>query len=227
MNILALDTATGACSAAVWRTDAVAAAAFQLMDRGHAEALIPMVRGVMATAALDYADLDGIAVTVGPGYFTGIRIGLAAARGLALAADVPIAGFTTLAAIAHGVDADARAGRDVLVVMTSKRRELYAQRFGHDLQPLAAPRAATPETIVTELMAGDPLLAGDGAEIVRDDMAASGRRSRHAGGTGLPDAAILARTAAAVARDTWLPATPVYLRPPDVSPPAEIPGKPG
>ena len=227
MNILALDTATGACSAAVWRADAVVAARFQPMDRGHAEALMPMVRDVMATAEIDYADLDGVAVTVGPGYFTGIRIGLAAARGLALAAGVPIAGFTTLATIAHAVDTAERAGGDVLVVMTSKRRELYAQRFDRDLEPLAAPRAATPETIAADLTGGGPLLAGDGAAIVGAVMAADGCGFRQADGAGLPDASVLARLAATVGSDAWLPATPVYLRPPDVSPPTGAnPGTP-
>ena len=102
MRLLALDTATSACSAALWQDGTVLARHLQPMARGQSEALLPMVAAVMAEAGLAFADLDLLAVTVGPGTFTGIRIGLAAARGLALATGLPLAGIATTEAVAGG-----------------------------------------------------------------------------------------------------------------------------
>src|SRR3954469_5612836 len=103
MNILALDTAGAACSVAVLRGVVVAASRSEPMARGHSEALMPMIRAAMRDAALEFDALDLIAATVGPGAFTGIRIGLAAARGLALAAGKPAVGVTSFEAVAEGV----------------------------------------------------------------------------------------------------------------------------
>src|ERR1051326_4463832 len=102
MLILAIDTALDACAAAVLDTGAskLIAVESQTMKRGHAEALMPLVARVMKQAALPFAALDRIAVTTGPGSFTGLRVGLAAARGIALAAHKPIVGLSTLAAFA-------------------------------------------------------------------------------------------------------------------------------
>ena len=102
MRVLAMDTALGACSAAVLDTvyGGIIAAVSQPMARGQAEALMPLVQRVMNDASLAFADIDRIAVTTGPGSFTGLRVGIAAARGIALAAGRPIVGLTTLAAYA-------------------------------------------------------------------------------------------------------------------------------
>ena len=121
MKILALDSATSACSAAVWADGRVMARRHAEMARGQSEALVPMVAEVMAEVGLGFADLDLLAVTVGPGAFTGIRIGLAAARALALAAGLPLAGVSTLEAVAAAAPAD---GRPLLVVLDSKREEI-------------------------------------------------------------------------------------------------------
>ncbi|MHA1569433.1 MAG: tRNA (adenosine(37)-N6)-threonylcarbamoyltransferase complex dimerization subunit type 1 TsaB, partial [Alphaproteobacteria bacterium] len=86
VKLLALDTATGACSVAIWHEGGVLRRRVAEMAHGHAEALMPMVREVMHAAGASFTDLDAFAVTVGPGAFTGLRIGLAAARGMALAA---------------------------------------------------------------------------------------------------------------------------------------------
>ena len=98
LRILALDAATTACSAALWVDGKIVARRFQAMNRGQAEALLPMVAEVLAEAQMTKPDL--IAVTVGPGAFTGIRIGLAAARGLGLAWNIPVAGISTTLALA-------------------------------------------------------------------------------------------------------------------------------
>ena len=102
MKILSFDTAMGACSAAVIDTGSRLhlASAYVQMERGHAEALPPMVAGVMKTADLRFSQIDRIAVTIGPGTFTGVRIGIAFARGLAQATGIPVVGIDTLSAIA-------------------------------------------------------------------------------------------------------------------------------
>ncbi len=102
MRVLAIDTALAACSAAVLDLDrgGILAHASRLMERGHAEALMPMVAQVMSEAKLEFGELDRIAVTIGPGSFTGMRVGVAAARGIALAAAKPIVALTTLASFA-------------------------------------------------------------------------------------------------------------------------------
>src|ERR1700751_2488132 len=105
MLILAIDTALEACAAAVLDTGAskVIASESQAMKRGHAEALMPLIARVMKGSGLAFAALDRIAVTNGPGSFTGLRVGLSAARGVALAAGKPAVGVTTLAAYAAPV----------------------------------------------------------------------------------------------------------------------------
>src|SRR5438105_4638346 len=102
MRVLAIDTALDACSVAVLDTQraAITASETREMVRGHAEALMPMIARVMDRAATEFADLDRIAVTVGPGSFTGLRVGIAAARGIALAAAKPAVGLTTLSGFA-------------------------------------------------------------------------------------------------------------------------------
>src|ERR1700712_3672514 len=105
MLILAIDTALDACAAAVLDTDAakIIAQESQAMKRGHAEALMPLIARVMKAAAIAFTSLDRIAVTKGPGSFTGLRVGLSAARGIALAAGKPVVGLTTLTAYAAPV----------------------------------------------------------------------------------------------------------------------------
>src|SRR6201747_3134050 len=105
MLILAIDTALDACAAGVLDTDAgeMIASESQAMKRGHAEALMPLIGRVMKDSGIAFAALDRIAVTTGPGSFTGLRVGLSAARGLALAADKPVVGLSTLTAYAAPV----------------------------------------------------------------------------------------------------------------------------
>ena len=105
MLILAIDTALDACAAAVLDTGSgrLIAQASQAMKRGHAEALMPLIAAVMKEAGLPFAALDRVAVTTGPGSFTGLRVGLSAARGIALAANRPVVGLTTLSAYAAPV----------------------------------------------------------------------------------------------------------------------------
>ncbi|HVO16930.1 MAG TPA: tRNA (adenosine(37)-N6)-threonylcarbamoyltransferase complex dimerization subunit type 1 TsaB [Alphaproteobacteria bacterium] len=215
MMVLGLDSAAGACSAALWRDGAVVARRLALMERGHAEALMPMAQAAMAEAGAGFAALDGIGVTVGPGAFTGLRIGLAAARGLALAADIPAVGITTFEALAAAVPEAERAGRTLLAAVDSKRADVYVQLFDARLAPLTEP-AALPVAEVAALLPPGPLLTvGDGVALLAPVLA--GRPVAAAGAPPYPDAAwvaVLAARRLAVGRPAAPPA-PLYLRPPD------------
>lgn len=210
MIILAFDTAAAACSVALWRDGEVVAAASEAMARGQAEALMPMIAGVLRRADLTFADLNRIAVTVGPGSFTGVRAGLAAARGLALATGLPLIGVTSTEAIAAAIPQSRRAGRSVLVVLESQRSDLYVQLFAADLTPLGPPMTAPVEALVGLLPPGPLLVAGDAVHRLPE----RGDEVLFA----LPDPGVIA--ALAGGRPPGPLPDPLYLRPPDVSLPA-------
>src|SRR5471032_1430538 len=142
MRVLAIDTALEACSAAVLDTENGGVASESLpMVRGHAEALIPLIGRVMKQAAMAFSELDRIAVTTGPGSFTGLRVGIAAARGIALAAAKPVVGLTTLAAYAAPYIA-ADDTLPVVVAIDARHDHVYLQVFGPGGRTLVAPRLA-------------------------------------------------------------------------------------
>ena len=220
MMVLGLDSAGGACSAALWRDGTVIARRFEVMERGHAEALMPMAEAVMTEAGVDFAALDAIGVTVGPGAFTGVRIGLAAARGLALAAGVPAIGVTTFEALAAAVPEAERIGRTLLVGVDSKRTDVYAQLFDAALAPLSEPAALSPADLAARLPAGPLLTVGDGVKLLAEILA--GRDARASSAPLHPDAGRVAALAAARldAGRPAVPPAPLYLRPPDAIRPA-------
>lgn len=213
MIILAFDTSTAACSAAVWRDGVILARRFAPMARGQSEALVPMIVAVMAEAGLSYDALSLIGVTVGPGAFTGVRIGLATARAMGLAANRPVAGLLTTEAIAHNVPLSEREHRTLMVTIDAKRADVFVQPFGDDLTPLGEVRGVLPEA-VPGLGYPSPLLVGDGAARVGPYLPEAALSNA----LGVPDAAVVA----AVLAEKWasgqaLPPEPVYLRPPDVT----------
>src|SRR6185437_11027158 len=124
MKVLAFDCSGASCSAAVVIDDRPAAQRFVPMERGHAETLLPMIETVLREAALTPAGLDLLAVTIGPGCFTGLRVGLAAARGLALARKVPAIGVPSFDAVV----AEEAGERPLFIALESKRAELFLQR---------------------------------------------------------------------------------------------------
>ncbi|MEO5336349.1 MAG: tRNA (adenosine(37)-N6)-threonylcarbamoyltransferase complex dimerization subunit type 1 TsaB [Magnetospirillum sp. WYHS-4] len=215
-TVLAFDTATTACSAALWRDGRILSRRFESMPRGQSEALVPMILAVLAEAGIDWPDIDLLAVTVGPGAFTGLRIGLATARGMALAANRPCLGIGTLEAVAAAAGLGAS---PLLVALETKRADLYVQVFAADGSPLSEPMAVPPENLPAHLPPGPLRVAGDAAERVRSLYP----EAVFLAVPGEPDAAIVAALAAARWRPgaTAPPPAPLYLRPPDVSmPPA-------
>ncbi|HET9149836.1 MAG TPA: tRNA (adenosine(37)-N6)-threonylcarbamoyltransferase complex dimerization subunit type 1 TsaB [Alphaproteobacteria bacterium] len=220
MKLLAFDAASSACSAAVFVDGRVAAERFAAMERGQAEALVPMIEAVMAEAGLAFAALDALAVTVGPGAFTGVRIGLAAAHGLALARSLPCVGLTTLEAVAFPATTEMREGETLVAAVESKREELFLQPFRSNLEAVGAAFAASPEGAGGFLPKGRLLLAGDGAARLRSGL---GALAEIAQASGPPRAAAFAALGAARLRQTAPSALPrpLYLRPPDARPMSE------
>ncbi len=219
VSVLAFDTAGNGCSAAVLREGRVAARRFAAMARGQAEQLLPMIEAVLSEAAVPIAALDLIAVAVGPGAFTGLRIGIAAARGLALASGVPALGITSFAAVAAQVSPEARAGRTLVVALDSRRVELYLQAFGADGGPLGGGALVAPADLARWVPDGPLLLAGDAAPALAAALAP--RQPDLAPGPGIADAADVARLAAAAWRPGLRPPPPrpLYLRAPDTTAP--------
>jgi tRNA threonylcarbamoyladenosine biosynthesis protein TsaB len=217
VSVLGLDSAGNACSAAVLRQGGIVARRFAPMARGQAETLMPMIAATLAEAQISLGALDLIAVTTGPGAFTGLRIGLAAARGLALASGVPLLGVTSFAAVAAAVTAAERGGRSLVVALDSKRRELYLESFAAD-GTLLRPGALVPPAAWRDWVpSGELLLAGDGAP--RLAAALAERAPALAGGPGVADAADVALLAAEAWRPGLRPPAPrpLYLRAPDTT----------
>lgn len=219
-SVLGIDTSAAACSAAVWRDGAVLASARAAMMRGHAEALVPMIELVMRDAGLAYRDLAAVAVTRGPGAFTGLRIGLATARGLALAAGIPAIGISAFDAVAEALPAGARAGRCLAVAIDTKRGDVYLQISDRALAPVGAARVVQPRDVAAALPAGPILVAGDGAALLAEALAARAAEIAFDPSPRPPDAVVVARLgAAALARGAPLPPpVPLYLRAPEATP---------
>ncbi len=216
ITVLGLDSATDACSAAVLCDGTLVAHRFECMRRGHAEVLMALVQDVMQRAGLTFDALDLIATTVGPGGFTGLRIGLASARGLALAGQTPIVGVTTLEAVAR---AQPIVGMPTLIALDSKRDDIYVQTFDSGRFPLCEPKAALPAEIETMLPAGDIAVGGNASDIILQAMADRIPPLHKHDGPVLPDAAVVATIGAermpAHASSRTAPPSPLYLRPPD------------
>lgn len=214
MNVLAFDCCTQACSAAVVAADGrVLAHHAQAMGRGQAEVLLPMIQAVLAEAGLSWAEIGLVGVTVGPGTFTGLRIGLAAARGMAVAAGLPVAGVTTTETVAHAVPEAERRGRTLLVAIDGKRADVFVQAFAEDLTPMGEAAALMPGE-VARLFPGPLLLAGDGAGRLAEACPGAFMSSAET----TPNAVVLAGLAARhYCEGRSLSPAPLYLRPPDVT----------
>lgn len=213
MIVLAFDTAMAACSAAVVRVagEGRETLAEHHEDRvkGHAEVLLPMIADVMRKARVGFSEIDRIAVTTGPGTFTGVRIGVATARGMAAASGLPVVGVTTLEAVAAGAAGMiADPGRAIASLFDARRGEVYVQCFAADLRALTEPQVLPCEETWEAVAVHDPIAVGTGAGLAPGAQRAPIRVPDQ------PTAAIVAARGAlcAVPREAVVP---LYLRPPD------------
>jgi tRNA threonylcarbamoyladenosine biosynthesis protein TsaB len=215
LRLLAFDTASAAISAVAARDEVIVAARGEPLARGHAERILPLLQEILASAGWTWREVELVAVTVGPGNFTGLRAGIAVARALSLALDCPTLGIGTLEVVAEAAAAAESVNElPIQVVVDAKRGQVYAQCFAPDLEPWAGP-ALLPIAEVANSMPVRCLMAGDGAirlsvlterddRIVRADT----------------DARCLARATLRRLAGGALPAPgsvlrPLYLRPPD------------
>ena len=204
--ILALDTCLTACSVAILDGETVLAARSEAMPRGHQERLAPLVRELMTEAGIPFSALTRIGVTVGPGSFTGLRVGLAFAKGLSAALAIPCVGVGALDALAYG-----REGF-VVAVIDARREQVYVQLFG-DGVALTAPdalAATTASARIAEVYAGGPAtLIGSGAPLLADTLPTATLLTPDG-----PDPVAVARLAMRGPAPTF-PPRPLYLRAPD------------
>ncbi len=214
MRLIAIDTTFEACSVAVATDDVAPIIRSEVVDRTHAERLMPMIADAMSAAGLAFADLDRVAVTVGPGSFTGLRIGIAAARGLTLVTGAEAVGIGTLAV--HAEEARAELGAcPILALIAAGRGEIYGQSFTADGGEASKPFVGSPEAFV-HLIGANTLIAGSGADALAPIIGKEGE-ARTVHRRSAPEPAALLRLARA-APTPGAPPRPLYLRPPDARP---------
>lgn len=177
-TILAIDTATGPCSAAVWKDGAVAAYREELKPSQQSACLMLMVERALADSHITYADLTAVACTTGPGSFTGIRVGLAAARGIAFASNIPALGFTTLEVLAF-----ANPAAPSLAILNAGKGEVYYQGFNGkalfepSIGTLEAAKARLPDATIIGNMADSRLATFPRADLLAT-LAAGGAQAQ-------------------------------------------------
>jgi tRNA threonylcarbamoyl adenosine modification protein YeaZ len=218
MRVLAIDTALAACSAAVLDTEqpGVLASESLPMVRGHAEALMPLLAELMKRTALSFTAIDRVVVTTGPGSFTGLRVGIAAARGIALAADKPAFGVSTLAAYAapHLAEDDTTA---VVAAIDARHGHVYLQVFGAAGRILIAPRLAALSEAVRAASAAPSRIVGSAAQTIADRLPGDSPAPLRVDPRDAPDIVWVGRMGA-VLPDGQAPPKPQYLRAPDAQP---------
>lgn len=227
MTVLALDTCFAACSVAVAVGEGDSArrvvSECVAMETGHAEALMPMIGRGVADAGITVRDIDTIIVTHGPGTFTGVRIGVAAARAIGLATGAHVVGVSSLRAIGFQSslsNVGALGEEDgVLVAMDARKGQVYAQVVSGDGAELTEPLLVTPEAAAGLCPGRRVRVVGNAAEVVSSALLSCGRASLagHAQTSGADacflNAEILIRMAASSVRGG--PVSPLYLRPAD------------
>lgn len=221
MLILAIDTALDACAAGVLdtRSGQLIAHESQPMKRGHAEALMPLIARVMKASGIGFPDLHRIAVTTGPGSFTGLRVGLSAARGFGLAAAKPVVGLTTLTAYAAPVVSE-NAPHPIICAIDARHDHVYFQVVQGDGTSLVRPRVAPIAEVLEAARFGPPHLIGNAANILAErwpaDVAPVKVDTQPA-----PEIIWVGWVGAAVDAETS-PAKPYYLRAPDAKPQTDL-----
>jgi tRNA threonylcarbamoyladenosine biosynthesis protein TsaB len=218
MRVLAIDTALAACSAAVLDTanGGIVASESLPMTRGHAEALMPLIERVVKKSGVAFAALERVVVTTGPGSFTGLRVGISAARGLGVATDIPVVGVTTLSAYA----APYLAADDqipVVVAIDARHEHVYLQVFGAGGRTLIAARLAPLNEAVRAASEAPARIVGSAAKAVAGGLAQTALAPVIVDARDAPDIAWVAQIGAAVS-EAQAPPKPQYLRAPDAQP---------
>jgi tRNA threonylcarbamoyladenosine biosynthesis protein TsaB len=217
MRVLAIDTALDACSAALLDTSCgITASETLAMARGHAEALIPLIARVMDQAEVEFGDLDRLAVTTGPGSFTGLRVGISAARAIALALGKPALGLSTLAGLAAPLIAEDDSS-NVVAAVDARHNNVYLQVFGTNGRTLVSPRIAALRDAVRAAGAGRARIVGSAAALLAGTWPKDAEPPLLVDTRGAPDIAWIARLGAAAA-EGYGPPKPLYLRAPDAQP---------
>ena len=222
MRLLAIDTALAACAAAVCDTESgILAVESEPMARGHAEAIMPMIARVMAKAQIGFDKLDRIAVTVGPGSFTGLRVGISAARGLALAAGKPAVGLTTLSAYAAAVVSQNQTA-PVISAIDARHDHVYFQIVAGDGSQLVRPGIVPIDEAISASQFGAPHLVGNAANILAARWPNDAPQPVAVDAQPAPDIGWVAWLGAAADPEAN-PARPFYLKAPDAKPAARPP----
>jgi tRNA threonylcarbamoyl adenosine modification protein YeaZ len=220
MILLAIDTASTLCAACVFDAAAGRELGRSVEDigKGHAERLMDVIGAALDASGKTYRDLGAVVVSVGPGSFTGIRVGVAAARGLALALKIPARGVTTLSAIAEEAR-QAWPGRRILAAIDARRDELYVEDHAADGSVVRGP-VIVPVLGSADMIEGErPVLAGSGASVIA--AGADPSAFDLAGDGATADIGVYAHLAATDRTDATLP-RPLYLRGPDAKPQARF-----
>ena len=218
MNILAIDTSMGAVSAAVMSdaTGALSISESIAMDRGHAEALLPLIDRVVSQLPDGFASLDRVAVTVGPGSFTGIRIGIAAAKAIGLVAEMPVVGVSTLVALAAPHVGISQTGV-VVSAIDAHHGNVFVAAYVAGGRSLLTPRLLSVRDAVRQIGAGPVLLTGSGAQLLAIEAWTVGLAAEVVGDLVAPEINFVARLGMLVI-PAQAPAKPVYLKAPDAKP---------
>lgn len=218
MRVLAIDTALGACSVAV--LDTVSGSAVESeslpMVRGHAEALMPLIARVMQRRELAFTDIDRVAVTTGPGSFTGLRVGISAGRGIALAAGKPVVGVSTLAAYAAPHLADDKTVA-VVVAIDARHEHVYLQVFGPGGHVIITPRLAPISEAFRAASDAPCRIVGSAARAIANQLPLGAPSPLRVEAREAPDIDWVARMGA-VLPEGQSPPKPLYLRAPDAQP---------
>lgn len=212
MKLLGMDTTNGVCSVALLKDGAMDVAVEEEMSK-QVERLVPMIEAILSKHDLEYEDLDALAVTIGPGSFTGVRIGLAAARAIRLTTKLPLIGVTSTEAIVHQADVEMPA----LAVLDARRQQVYLQSFDHEKNPDTDISLVAYDEIGDYLKHESCHVIGNGAELIESRLKTASITTTTDDSIQLPTAegvvkAALSKWEQGDVNDT---VAPLYIRPPD------------
>lgn len=218
LRVLAIDTALGACSACIVQAgEPLPLAADTIpMDRGHAEALMPLLDRLSAQVDGGFESLDRVAVTVGPGSYTGLRVGISAARGIGLAAGIPVVGVATLSAYLAPLMVGEKRGL-LTAAIDAKHGHIYIQAIAPGGRTIIPPGLMTYRDAIRLLGSGPIMIAGSAAPLLAAEARAQGVEALISDALSHPDIAWVARLGILADPNQALP-KPLYLREPDAKP---------